>query len=77
MRLLRQRILHAHVLEHKCPLIYLLANDLGRRAARAVASLGFDADEHRGRALLVGLQARGEFEGVRWHHAVVVVGGGY
>ena len=51
-------------------------DQLGRRFARAVAGLGFDADQYRGAARLGGLQRRGEFEAVRGHDAVVVVGGG-
>ena len=59
------------------PLIRMFVDYFRDGFSCAVASLGFDADQH-GRAVgrLVGLELRGEFEAVRRDHAVVVIGGG-
>ena len=68
--------LEIHRVEHEGPFVGLLVEDFAGRLARAVASVGLDADQDRVGTGMGGLQAGGKLEAVCRDHAVVVVGRG-
>ena len=60
----RERELHAEALDQEGPLIGCLFDDFAGGFSGAVASAGFDSDQHRCGARLSGLESSGELKAV-------------